>query len=82
MTVIDTWPGTWSRATTRLVLQYYVAFLTFVVVGCWVDAHPELADELSVWTGGGVWPAALGAWFAVGKAFDKLYPPVNGDARP
>ncbi|GAA0934994.1 hypothetical protein [Nonomuraea longicatena] len=64
------------------MLQFYVAFLTFIVVGGWVDANPDLADEVSVWTGGGVWPAALGAWIAIGKAFDKLYPPPDGEDSP
>lgn len=79
MQVVKVWPGTWSRKTTKLVLQYYLAFVTFVVVGCWVDERTDLADELSLWTGGGVFPAALGAWKLVGWVFDQMYPPSECD---
>ncbi len=77
--LVRQWPGTWSRKTTRLVLQFQVATVTAVVVGCFVDANSELADDVTLWTGGSVWAVAWGTWKLIGWAFDKLYPPQDGE---
>lgn len=69
----------WTREQTRLFMQFYVSLLALVLLGSLADRFPDQFDSVTMWTGGGVWPAAPLMWALTGKAFDRLYPAPAGE---
>ncbi|WP_329081177.1 hypothetical protein [Streptosporangium sp. NBC_01469] len=67
------------RATMRCLVQFQVFLVVFVELGSVFLEHEDAVDKATLFIGGSALQAAWICSIVVGKAFDKLYPPPEGE---